>query len=355
MLVKKKRNSILLIVLVLLFYTNLQAQLSRSQIKTNNARLQTYSGNIKNSFGVARKYSCFTVSAGTLSYYGDLSPSQRRVSTDISLSKPGLGFGYSKRIGPRFALDASFFYGSIQGSDASSANKDDLKNAIYRYQRNLSFRNRIKELAIVTVIDLYKNEGFYTNRVFLTPYIFFGIGVMHHNPQAKVPLYDLQGNPFSNAGEWVNLRELGTEGQFNLLQNTDSNYGIKPYSLIQPFIPVGTGVRLRLDDRFDLSAEFSIRYLFTDYLDDVSKNYVDLGSFTKNELAKALSYRSNELVQPTYTYHSERDGQSYKVLAGYGSEHPDNMRGNRKDNDIYTAFILKLSYGIVKYSRPKFR
>lgn len=178
---------------------------------------------------------------------------------------------------------------------------------------------------------------------------------MHHSPQAKVPMYDLHGNPFSNAGEWVNLHGLGTEGQYNSLQSTDSNYGNKPYGLNQPVIPLGTGARLKISDSFDLSIELSIRYLFTDYLDDVSKNYVDLGSFTNNELAKALSYRSNELVQPNSAYRSERDGQTYKVIAGYGSEHPDNMRGNKKDNDIYTSCIIKLSYGFEKYNRPKYR
>jgi hypothetical protein len=355
MQVKKKLKIIPLIIIVLMCCTNIHAQLSRSQIKRNNTRLQTYRGNIKNGFGIAHKYSTISISVGTLNYYGDLSPTQKKISTDISLSRPGLGFGYSKRLTPRFALDASFFYGSIEGSDAASANKNDLVNAIYRYQRNLSFRNRIEELTLVTVIDLYKNEDMYVNRVSFTPYIIAGIGVMHHNPQATVPSYDLLGNPFANAGKWVDLHKLGTEGQYSTLQNTDVNYGIKPYKLFQVVIPIGMGARLRLTNNFDLSAEFSIRYLFTDYLDDVSKNYVDLGSFTNNELGKALSYRSNELVQPTYTYHSERDGQSYKVIAGYGSEHRDNMRGNRKDNDIYTAFVLKLSYGFVKFSRPKFR
>lgn len=144
MQVTKNWKILLLIILVLLSYTNLQAQLSRSQIRRNNIRLQTYRGDIKNSFGVARRYANITISTGTLNYYGDLSPSQRKLSTDISLSKPGFGFGYNKRLASRFALDANFFYGSIQGADATSANKNDLANAIYRYQRNLSFRNRIK-------------------------------------------------------------------------------------------------------------------------------------------------------------------------------------------------------------------
>ncbi len=44
----------------------------------------------------------------------------------------------------------------------------------------------------------------------------------------------------------------------------------------------------------DLWADIGFRYTFTDYLDDVSENYVDLGVFDNN-LARAMSYRSNEL------------------------------------------------------------
>src|SRR5690606_12602730 len=149
---------------------------------------------------------------------------------------------------------------------------------------------------------------------------------------------------------------LGTEGQHSTLDEGDSNYGIKPYKLIQPAIPFGLGVRFRLNEVMDFSAELSFRYLFTDYIDDVSANYVDL-DVLDSDLARALSYRGNETpyagdAQPTVG----RNGNTYSLIPGYGQEHPDNMRGNRNDRDIYTVTNFKLSYILGKtLHRAKFR
>jgi hypothetical protein len=84
-------------------------------------------------------------------------------------------------------------------------------------------------------------------------------------------------------------------------------------------------------------------------------NYVDLGVFGTNELAKAMSYRTNEVATPTFTYVG-RDGKSYDVLSGYGHEYPDNIRGNSSDNDIFMVTTFKLTYIIGKsFHRAKFR
>ena len=41
------------------------------------------------------------------------------------------------------------------------------------------------------------------------------------------------GNPLPNAGEWVNLQDLGTEGQNSTLLDSDVNHGIKSYKKFQ--------------------------------------------------------------------------------------------------------------------------
>ena len=71
---------------------------------------------------------------------------------------------------------------------------------------------------------------------------------------------------------------------------------------------MGIGARFRINEVLDFSAEIGFRYLFTDYIDDVSGNYVDLGVFN-TELAKAMSYRSSEVATPTATYVG-RDGNT---------------------------------------------
>ena len=95
------------------------------------------------------------ISLSALNYYGDLSPRPSRFSTDISFTRPAVALVYSRRFGPRYALTASFMYGTLKGADVESADRGDAANGVYRYQRNLSFRNRIKELSVVASFDLF--------------------------------------------------------------------------------------------------------------------------------------------------------------------------------------------------------
>jgi len=246
-------------------------------------------------------------------------------------------------------------YGTLKGSDFESADRGDTANGVYRYQRNLSFRNRIKELSVVASFDLFPNSATYISRVKWTPYGFVGGSIMLHNPQGLAPATDLSGNPLPEAGEWVDLQPLGTEGQNAQLAPDDANAGSKDYKKLQAAIPFGIGVRFKLNEILDFSVETGFRYLFTDYIDDVSKNYVDLGVFGGDELAKAMSYRSNEVATPTSTY-TGRDGQSYSVLAGYGREQVGNVRGGEGEKDIFMVTTFKVTFILGKYmNRAKFR
>ncbi|HEY0739835.1 MAG TPA: DUF6089 family protein [Chryseosolibacter sp.] len=325
-------------------------QMNRKAIKKNNRRISNFRGK-KYHFGKEKIYNTIGFSLSALNYYGDLAPAPSRFSTDISFTRPALGISFSHRFGPRYSLVGSFMYGTLRGSDAS-ADKGDNANGVYRYQRNLSFRNRIKELSVVANFDLFQNQATYISRVKWTPYVYLGLAGFHHNPQAQAPATDLLGNPLPQAGEWVNLKPLGTEGQNGGLAPTDANAGIKPYKLIQIAIPFGLGARFRLNEVMDFSAELGFRYLFTDYIDDVSQNYVNLSVFGNNELAKAMSYRTNEVVSPDRL----KPVNGYNLLNGYGQEHPENIRGNKNDRDIYMVTTFKLTYILGKtFHRAKFR
>src|SRR5262245_56019495 len=116
----------LLISIVMLMTTSVSAQFSRKEIKRNNQRMYTYRGARKVKFGLDKKYSAFEITVNAFNYYGDLSPSPKQFSTDISLTKPGIGVGYLYRLGSQYSLQANFVYGTISGSDNSSANKNDL-------------------------------------------------------------------------------------------------------------------------------------------------------------------------------------------------------------------------------------
>ena len=350
----RKLLSIVLVLFLISLAFETSAQMNRRAIKKNNKRMSTFRGR-KTWFSKEKRYNMIGLTVSALNYYGDLSPKPNRFSTDISFTRPAVGLFFSHRFGPRYNVTAQFMYGTLKGADAESADKSDTNNGIFRYQRNLSFRNRIKELSVGASFDLLENGATYISRVKFTPYAFAGVAAFLHNPQALAPDTDLNGNPLPEAGKWVDLKPLGTEGQTSTLLDGDANKNIKPYKKLQMAIPFGIGARLRLNEVFDFSVEVGFRYLFTDYIDDVSRSYVDLGVFGNNQLAKAMSYRSNEILTPTQSYIG-RDGQPYNVLAGYGSEAPDNIRGSKGDKDIYMVTSLKVSYILGKtFHRAKFR
>lgn len=352
---KRSLHLILLVAILIAFGTEGHCQLNRRAIKKNNKKMSKFEG-FRYKFK-DKAYSAVGISLNALNYYGDLSPAPKKVSTDLSLTRPAIGISFVHRFGPRYQLVGSFTYGGIRGSDNESADKGDTKNGVFRYNRNLSFRNRIKELSAVAQVDLYQNKATYISRVNWTPYLYAGVAVFYHNPQAQAPEFDAAGNPTGKKGEWVDLQPLGTEGQNAKLQKGDVNYGLKPYKRIQIAIPMGFGARFRVNQVIDFAAEFGFRYTFTDYLDDVSGNYVDLDVFGNDNLARAMSYRTNEVLgTPPPIGSGGDDSGGYLVWAGYGSEAADNLRGNKDDKDLYMVTTFRLTYIIGKtFNRAKFR
>lgn len=336
---------------------------SKSYLKKKNKRIGSYKGGSIH-FDKNKRYISLGGSVDALNYFGDLAPKSQMASTNISFTRPAFTIYGTYRYSPNLSLRASLGWGRIMGDDFDSADPYG-QDSRFRYIRNLSFRNDIKEFAFVATWDLFGNHGTFLNRQGFTPYVFAGVAVFHHNPKGKVPELDKLGNPLEQAGDWVALRPLGTEGQLS------DHYDVKQYSVIQPSIPFGVGFRAKLQKRLDFEFEVGYRYLFTDYIDDVSGMFVDLGALD-SELARTMSDRSREPVgivngEPRdfeaiesvvrlTTYTSEFDGQDYTVYGGYGQEHPDNNRGMANDKDIYIVTSFKVSYIISgSFRRAKFR
>ncbi|MEO7989062.1 MAG: DUF6089 family protein [Chryseolinea sp.] len=362
----RKTLYLFLALVILLTANDSFAQMNRKSIKKNNRRISSYRGR-KQGFSPSNRYNAVGISLNALNYYGDLSPKSGIFSTDLKFTRPAVGISFAHRFGPRYTLTAAFMYGTIKGSDAESAKAGDAESGVFRSVRNLSFRNRIKELSVVASFDLFENMSTYISRVKWTPYIYAGVAGFLHNPQAQIPDFAVDGvTPLPGAGKWVNLRDYGTEGQKADLQPGDANYGIKEYKLLQIAIPGGIGVRFRINEVIDVAAEFGFRYTFTDYLDDVSKNYVDLNTFNGDLVAEALSYRSNEVAMDKATHPvSMNNGDTYFVVPGYGhvngpSQNPNfdpfNKRGESKDKDVYMVTTFKVTYILGKtFHRAKFR
>jgi hypothetical protein len=284
-----------------------------------------------------------------LTYFGDLAPTEDFLSTDISQIKPGVSAFLNYRYGPRMSLKAELLCGRLTGDDFTSADPYD-PIARSRYIRNLSFRNDILDLSLMSQFYIFKNYLDFRERKAFNIYFNGGFSVFYHNPKGRVPDFKVNNERYPNTGQWVALRPLGTEGQFS------EHYDIKPYSKIQFSVPVGGGFNFKLSDRLDFDFEINYRFLLTDYIDDVSGKYVDLGALD-SDLAKSMSDRSQEQYAvmtgkerdlaaldpaPTHiTYPSKYDGNRYTVFSGYGQE---NAGRGGKSKDTYLVTSFKVSY-----------
>lgn len=345
-----------------------EAQLSRRKIKKNNRRMSNYHGS-RNTFNKYKRYKSLGLALSSYNYLGDIAPRGGWGSTNLGFTRPGVMGSFEYRMGPRYTLRTALSWGRLQSDDYRVADPNG-DNSKYRYIRNASFRNDIWELQAVGVIDLYKNDGSYLNRIHLTPYFLAGAAVYHHNPKGKVPnefvaRYQQSPIQLAEAGQWVALRPLGTEGQYANLDTASANYGIKPYSLWQFAIPIGIGIRYRLADALDISMDFTFKWLFTDYIDDVSRQYVDLGVLD-SDLARAMSYRGSDPVSATgeprnidgwtKINYTGADGVQYEVINGFGAEGLNNKRGGSNVNDVYFVTSIRIAYVLGgKFRRAKFR
>jgi hypothetical protein len=118
--------------------------------------------------------------------------------------------------------------------------------------------------------------------------------VFKFNPKSQFfydpPIHDPQLERYDE--QWIELQTLGTEGQDSTKYNDR-----KRYPLTQVTIPLGVGFKHQWDDFWAWGIEFGMRKTFTDYLDDVSRDYIDDQIIGGNNgyLAAAMKDRGPEV------------------------------------------------------------
>jgi hypothetical protein len=231
--------------------------------------------------------------AGGMYYIGDLNSFQH-----FQLTQPAGGIFYKFNINGRLAFRIEGAYGSVKADDQLSKDAT-LKN------RNLNFTTTIKEIGLGMEFNYFPFQ--IGNKHYRgTGYIFAEIAYFQMDPSTT---YE---------GQTYQLRTLGTEGQ-----NTSLN-SQKYYSQNQLALPIGIGFKYPIAKRLCIGTEYGIRYLFTDYLDDVaSDRYVDAGKLAveSSKLAAKLSNRSLD-------------------------QNPYGMRGSSSTRDWYFFFGLTLSMNL---------
>jgi len=183
---------------------------------------------------------------GGVSYYlGDLN------TTHFNSSKAMAGIVVRKNIDRRFSYKAELMYLNLSADD-----NDDPTDTI-AVDRKLHFRSPVFELSGQIEFNFLPYEtgnALYT----WTPFVYTGLSFFHFNPQAE-----------NKNGQWVNLQELGTEGQ-----GSTSFPDRSKYALAQFAIPIGGGLKIAINPSFNIILEYGVRKTFTDYLDDVSTTFV---------------------------------------------------------------------------------
>jgi hypothetical protein len=225
---------------------------------------------------------------------------------------------YKDAIGVR--LEGTFSevcgYDSILRSVAASTNG--------RFERNLSFKSRISEFQLgIEIHPLFFKDYGDDEPPRLSPYAVVGASVYSFDPQAKLN------------GQWYSLQPLHLEGQ-GFAEYPDR----KVYQLTQLNLIGGVGIKYEVNSTFNARLEFVHRFLFTDYLDDVSQvDYVDPSLFykyltpTQAAIAQQLYNRTNELKPSDIVY-------------------PLNIqRGDPKKKDSYFTIQLKLGMSLGRQKR----
>lgn len=235
---------------------------------------------------------------GVSSYYGDICS-----GFDCVVLRPSASIGGQYRINGNFSVRSQLVYAKMAGKDAGGKN----------YKRNLSFRTNLYELNAVMIYDIFEFYRMYLKRHKFNPYVFVGAALYAYNPQARLDK------------KWYNLRPLRTEGN--------------KYSKINFAIPFGGGCRYTLSPFTSIGLEAGYRWTFTDYLDDVSTQYVSKSQLS--DIGQQLADRSIDGFMPK----------------------PGAKRGNPKRDDGYFVFqatiehtiqVTRQSYNI-KRNKSRFR
>jgi hypothetical protein len=241
---------------------------------------------------------------GMANYVGDIGGKEKAAQPwllDLKWQKTRVSLGafFRHRIHPQVAYNLGLTYVRIEGDDKLSTNPG-------RVGRNLNFSNNL--FNIHGRIEWFPNFlrkadcGFNTQyRTAFETYLFAGVEAIIHSPKTE-----LNGTNYT-------LRNYQTEG-------------VK-YSPVAFGIPMGLGFQFVFARKHRLGLEIQWSWTATDYLDDISGNYVAHTDPT----AAALANRRPELGETAGVPHE----------ANYT---PGSLRGDITDRDSY--FMITLNYSI---------
>lgn len=234
--------------------------------------------------------------AGLGIYNGDFSP-VKNIDYFKELN-PAAGVFVRHQTADRLAFRLGYTYTTLTGAGNNNTTTPYRKS-------DMLYRSPIHELALTMEITPFR---LYLLGWEVSPYISGGPAVFYFNPQYRIN------------GEWLDVQPLGLEGQG--LPGYE-----EPYSRLQFSLPVGGGVRIRINERFTIGAEAIGRIVLTDYLDDVTRKTVVYDDLRRG--------RGEEIAQLSFPGFNPENDRTY-------------FRGNQA-NDYYYSGGVTLFYNLIRY------
>ena len=264
------------------------------------------------------------VSIGTTALLGDLGGGpgvgSRYGDFQLQATRFAIGVTGKYRFHDRFAVKGSLIYAELYSDDALTENYG-------RKKRNLNVRTDLFELSgqlefyiirerIGSRYKLKGVKGYGSNH--FSMYVFAGIGGIFYSPRGT-----------TEAGDWVRLAPLNTEGQ-------GLDGAPKDYNQLAVVFPFGVALKYNLTKSIGLQYELGMRMTSTDYLDDASTTYYD-----GNTLAAEFGDLSKEMADKRYNA-PERHTEG-------------GTRGDADKTDSYLFGMLTLTYRIRSRARSRVR
>tara|TARA_B100001250_G_C19712496_1_gene749855 strand:+ start:108 stop:938 length:831 start_codon:yes stop_codon:yes gene_type:complete len=266
----------------------------------------------KTIFTIIIFFSCFnytfsqqevSVFLGTSIFHGDVGYNSLKIGNTDKLflnSQLAWGLSFRNNFNERFSINLSFKRGVISAYDNQS---EDL----FLVNRNLDFRSKVSEFS--TNIEFNFSHYIIGSKKFNKAlYVFTGISGFIFNPQG-----------LTEQNTWVDLQPLGTEGQGSVVYPDRDKY-----SLFSIGVPIGLGYKININTNIALNLSWSWTMTFTDYIDDVSTQYVNPNILSP--LAQQMADKS--------TFGTENGLQ----------------RGNSQNNDKFGFVGISFVYKIPKKS-----
>lgn len=166
---------------------------------------------------------------GLTTYNGDIDVVAQNLG---SAMRPAIGLLGKYRLSNSLLVRGQILTGKLSGSEKNHP-------TAWRQERGLSFEAKLTEVSALLEYEVVTKKRF-------TGFTFGGIGVTYFNPKTD----------FNLPNKYID--DVNPDAQTN-------------YKKITLAVPLGVGLKYSLPNNFYLTAEMGYRFVFTDYLDGISK------------------------------------------------------------------------------------